>query len=54
MMEDAVRHDENPGEYCFKNVNFSHVVIQNTPYIGSNMPTGPLASFNDGYNDITT
>lgn len=54
MMEDAVRHDENPDEYYFKNVTFSHVLIQNTPYIGSYMNTGPLSTINDGYNDIIT
>ncbi|CDW91094.1 UNKNOWN [Stylonychia lemnae] len=54
LSEEPVRHEENPDEYCFRNLQFSHVLIQNTPYIGSSLHTGPLSTLNDGYNDMIT
>ena len=47
-----MRHDENPDDFCYKNAVFQHVLIQNTPFIGTTMNTGPLASISDGFNDL--
>lgn len=52
LIEDPVRHEENPDEFCYRNQQFSYVLIQNTPFIGAEINTGPLASIVDGYNDM--
>lgn len=43
LTEEPVRHEENTQNSCYKNVQFTHVLIQNTPFIGSDLHTGPLA-----------
>lgn len=48
--EDAVRHEEDTSQYT--DMNFSHVLIQNTPFIGKTFHTGPLSKIDDGFNDI--
>ena len=50
MHEEPVRHEEDPSQY--REQNFNHVLIQNTPFIGSDINSGPLAAINDGYNEL--
>lgn len=48
--EEPVRHEKEPDQY--PDTIFNHVLIQNTPFIGKDIHSGPLACINDGYNDI--
>lgn len=33
---------------------FNYVLIQNTPFIGKDINSGPMGCINDGYNDLIT
>jgi diacylglycerol kinase family enzyme len=48
--EVPVSHLNLPDQY--NNCNFSHVIIQNTPFIGSSIKSCPLSRMDDGMNDV--
>lgn len=45
-----MRHETDASQY--RETLFNYVLIQNTPFIGKDINSAPLAHINDGYNDM--